>query len=162
MLDDDFVFFGTKSELATFPNIVGNGFLDVNMLAVGSCGERDENVGVVWRGDAYGINVLGLAELAVVGIGIDLDPLLFQALFAFCEDSRITIAERDDSATFHAQQVIDVTVTTAIETDHGNTHDIIGSEGTSKWRKERPCASEGRCLENLTTVHVGWWDGWRV
>jgi hypothetical protein len=30
----------------------------------------------------------------------------------------------------------------------------LGTEGAGERRKERPCASKGRCLKELATVHV--------
>ena len=67
VLDDGFVFHCGVSELTTFPDVMGNGFFNVGMFAVGSGGSGDKGVGVVGRGDDHGIDFwrfAGFAEIA--------------------------------------------------------------------------------------------------
>ena len=76
MLDDGFVFLGCVGELATFPDVVGNRFLHVGVFTVRSSCRGDESVKVVGRGDNDGVDVLGLADFAVVFELGDLDAFL--------------------------------------------------------------------------------------
>ena len=78
VLNDGLVFFRCVCKLSSFPDVVGNGFFDVSVLAVSCGGGGDERMSMVGRGDDHGVDVFGFADLAVVLEFRDFDSILFK------------------------------------------------------------------------------------
>ena len=120
VLDDDFVFLCGVSELAAFPDVVGNGFLDVSMFAVGGGGGGDEGVSVVGRGDDDGIDFRGFTGFAEIRKFGDFDVFFLQFGGVGIEDGGIDIAEGDEFRLAAFQQLTSQTFATTVETDEAD------------------------------------------
>lgn len=153
VLDDHPEFRLRLGQLAAFPDVVGNRLLDINMLAVRRGGDGDQAVGVVRRGDAHRVDVLGLAKLPVVREGLDLDALLVELVDIPREHLRVAVAERHQAGTLGGKDAVDVVAAAAVEADHRDAEVAVGPLGAGERREQGPGAGEGGGAEEMAAVH---------
>ncbi len=127
MLDDDFVFFRGVGELTAFDDVVGDGFFDVGVLAVGGSGCGDEGVGVVRGGDDDCIDVFGFACLPVVFEFLDFDVFLGEFVGKGIEDIGIHIAEGNKLRAFGVDNFVGEGFATAVEADYADAEVAVGT-----------------------------------
>jgi len=119
-LDDLLVFAGGVHELAAFPDVVGDGFLDVNILARLHGPDGSEGMPVIGRGDGDDVDVLVFEHLPDVGVSGDFDALLVLGIHALAEDGVVHVAEggETDAGILQAAEGADVRAAPAVEADH--------------------------------------------
>ncbi len=144
MLDDGFVFLGGVGELAALPDVVGDGFLDVGVFSVGSCGDTNEGVGVIGGGDDHGIDVLGFTDLAVISELLDLEAFFIELRGKGIEDFRIHVAKADEFGSFAFHDVIGEIFAAAIEADDADAEVAVGAGGAGQRGNEGEGSGEGR------------------
>lgn len=137
VLDDDFVFIRGIGELAAFPNVVGNGFFNVGMFAVGGSSGGDEGMGMVGRGDDDGIDFFRFTGFPIIGELGDFDVMFrFQLSSIGIENGGIDIAERDEFCVGAFQKLACQSFATAVETDETDAEIAVGRCGASDgWDK---------------------------
>ncbi len=99
------------------------------MFAMRRSSECDQCVRVIRCRDADRVDFFRLTEQTVVGVGLYRDALFVEHVLPLREDSFIAVAQRDHATAFDLEQVIDVTATAAMETDHRDADVFIGTDG---------------------------------
>ena len=143
--DDDAVVGLAEGELFAFPDVMGDGLFDVDVLSLSGGAKGDEGVGVVAGGDADGIDIGVLADLAVVGVGLEageLTPFFEFFLFAV-ELVGVDIAEAHESRFFMRKDATNVRAAPAFDADHDDAEFTIGTGGAGMGSEE----GKGACVE---------------
>lgn len=143
----------TVGEFTAFPDVVGDGLFDVDVLAVRGGGEGDESVGVVASGDGDGIDVLAFTELAVVGEGFDLDVVLRERFLFARQLGGVDVAEGGEGGAGVGFDGVDVGTTAAFDADHGDTEFSIGSDGGGMGGEEGPSSGEDGGAKEVAAFH---------
>ena len=159
MLDDGLVFRGGVGELAAFPDVVGNGFLDVGVLTIRGGGGSDEGVGVVRRGDDDGVDVLRLADLAEIGEFRDLGAFLVEFGGEGVEHGGVGIAESDELCALALHDIPGEAFATAVEAYHTDAEIAVGRGGAGEGGGEGEGSGEVGCGEETAAVHGVFWLG---
>ena len=129
-LDDPVVLRGRVDDLAALPDVVGNGLLQVNVLARLAGPHGLQRVPVVRRRDGHRVDVVALQELPVVDdrqrIGrAGLDRPGLRGL----EHVAVDVAESGDFDARHLHVVVDVVVAAAAQADDGDAEHLVRARG---------------------------------
>ena len=95
-LDDAAVLAGRGDHLPAFPDVVGEGLLDVDVLARLAGPDGGQGVPVVGRGDGHGVDGLVVEQLAEVAVGCDLFAPVLEGLELVVQDLLVHVAQGGD------------------------------------------------------------------
>lgn len=134
VLDDELiVLFSGFDELATFPDVVGDGLFYVDVLASLESPDTRKGVPVVGCGDNDGIEFLVFKEFSDVSVGIELGLRLGESFLLALQGNRIGVTNGSDTdahAVFEAFEVSGMAGTLPPATDHANSHIRVRSLDT--------------------------------
>ena len=103
-----------------------DGLLDVDILARLHGPDAGQRMPVVRRGDADGVDVLRLQQLADVLVGLHLHALLFEFASLLLEQRLVHIAQRHDARVAQFAVALDVIGAAAAKPHDGHAHGIAG------------------------------------
>ena len=106
---------------------MGNGLLNIDILAGLHGPDGAEGVPVVRRGDGDGVDVLAFEQASDVFAGLDGDALVRPLLFLSTEDGVIDIAQAGDAGAFDAGETLEVITAASAEADDGDAHVVFGA-----------------------------------
>src|SRR5262245_38630561 len=117
---------GGLDDLATLPDIVADGLLDIHVLAILHRPDGAESMPVIWRGDGNDVDRLVGDHFADVLLELGGLPLAFlEGLHRLANDAFVAITNRDDLAAVLFIEAADMAHAAAIHTDDGNAHLFI-------------------------------------
>src|ERR1041385_56839 len=137
-LNDAVVFAGGFDELASFPDIVGNRFLDVDVFTGLHGPDRRQGLPMVRRRNRNDVDVFVLEQLPNVGIALDGEVVLLALVDLAIENFGIDVAESDQSRALHFRHTRKVIFAAAIEANHSVADVSIGA-GDGCFRGGRRC-----------------------
>ena len=156
-LDDLFVFPCCFDQLASFPDIVGNGFFDINIFAGLDAPDRGQGMPMVGGCDGDDVDIFVLKQFADICEGLDRHSFVGQLLFFFPENRIVHIAQSRQATAFLFAKAGNMGLAAAAKTDYSNAHIIVGaadlSPGTSR---PGDCGGTGesRGFEEGTTIQI--------
>ncbi len=119
-LGDAAGFLSGGDELAAFPDVVGNGFFDVDIFAGLQGPDAHERVPVVGGGDGDRVEVGRGEELANVGKFFYRDAFFGESGGGAVEDGGVGVADSDDADAFDFAEAAEVVFTATVEADNGD------------------------------------------
>lgn len=145
----------SKGEFFAFPDIVGDGLFDVDVLSLSGGAKGDEGMSVVTGGDANGVDFGILADLAVVGVGLETGEFTpFFELFLFAvELVGVDIAEAHESRFFMRKDATNVRAAPAFDSDYDDAEFTIGTGGAGMGSQEGKGACVDRGAEEIAAIH---------
>ena len=151
-LTDASFFAGELHELTTFPDIVGNGFLDVGVFACLDRPDSRESVPMVRRGGGHRIDIPLFEHFAHVRVAVDGDLLnIGHFVHSRIEDGGIGVTNGGDSHPFHFRKGVHVGLPAAIHADDADTNVAVRAEDTGV-RPGEGKAETGPVFEDLAAV----------
>ena len=122
VLDNQFVILLRRfHQFSTFPDVVGDGFFDVNVFAGLQGPDGGQGVPVVGGGNHDGVQLFVFQKFADVGVGVELGFGIGESFFLAVEGDGVWIADCGDAdvhAVFEAFEVAGMSGTFASTTDH--------------------------------------------
>ena len=119
-LGDAAGFLSGGDELAALPDVVGNGFFDVDIFAGLQGPDAHERVPVVGSGDGDRVEVGRGEELANVGKFFYRDAFFGESGGGAVEDGGVGVADGDDADAFDFAEAAEVVFTATVEADNGD------------------------------------------
>ena len=131
-LADTIEFAGDLDGATPLRNIVADGLLDIDILAVLHGPDRCQRVPMVGSGDGDGVDLFHREQIANIlyrfGPGL---ALLFDEVGRFWDDGSVGIAKRDDLDVVAAEVAPNVVHSAAMHTDDGDMDLIVGGDAAA-------------------------------
>jgi len=126
-LDNPIVFAGGFDRLAPLPDIVGDGLLDVDVLACLAGPHDVQRMPVVGRRARDHVDLAVFQQLAVIGVGLDRDALARKALHRRPQDLLVAIAQTHQAHARHLAESANVRPAPPAEPDHRHAKIAVGA-----------------------------------
>ncbi len=121
-------FLGGGDKLAAFPDVVGNGFFDVDIFAGLQGPDAHERVPVIGGGNSDGVEIGCGEELANVGKFFYNDALFGEIGGGAIEHSGVGVADGDDAYAFDFAEATEVIFAATVEADDGDPNIGMGAD----------------------------------
>src|SRR5690348_2426528 len=122
-----------------FPQVMGAGLFNIDVLARLASPDAHQCVPVVRRGDGDSINGLVVEQLTQVLVAFGSGMAhLFNLRLTLANQRFIRVAQSSDLDVLKAGQLMDVILPAPVQSDHRNAHPVVGPQDARRYDFSKP------------------------